>query len=230
VKAIENLLEDHRHIVAVIDAIDMSIMAAAAGQAHLPAFESALAFIQTYADGTHYTKEDRLFAACVAHTIPCAAGPVQCLLMEHEGTRMQTQRMAHAIDGIRAGDDRQWTLLLDAAARNSAITRMHIPKENLGFFPMSELMLPAAVQANLAAEFDDIDRAAGTSIQEAAAGVRRVVASAGQRAGTGRAVSHADIYRLEDARLEGILRAPIEATPATLVVVRRGGRGDARSR
>lgn len=228
--AIENLFEDHRHIVVVLDAIDMSIMAAAAGQLHLPAFESALAFIVTFADGVHYAKEERLFAACVAHTIPCAAGPVQCLLMEHEGTRMQTHRMAHAIDGIRAGDGRQWPILLDAAARYSAIVRMHIPKENLGFFPMSELMLPGAVQVNLAREFEIIDRTVGATIQEGAAGVRRTVASAGARTSTPGRVSHADIYRLEDARLEAILRTPVPEAPPTRLPINRGQRGGSQRR
>ena len=111
---------------------------------------------------------------------------------------------------------------------------MHLPKENFGFFPMSQLMLPGEVQAQLAREFEIIDRRVGLTVQEAAAGVRRTVAAAGAASGpsskSDRRVSHADIYRLEDARLQAILRTPPAAPPATHVVVNRGQRGGSRTR
>ena len=221
---IENLLDDHRHIMAVLEAIDWAVMGGVAGQRDLPLFERALRFIVTFADGIHYAKEDRLFAACVSHAVPCAVGPVQCLQMEHDGTRAQTARIAAAIESIRGGDAGQWPHLLDAAARYSAIVRVHIPKENLGFFPMSDLMLPAPARAALGAEFEAIDRSAGVSMAEAAAAVRRGAAPPSPPRTT-RPVSHVDFYRLEDPRLEAILRDPAPAPPQAHVVVRRGQRG-----
>ena len=222
---IENLLDDHRHIMAVLEAMDWAVMGGVAGQRDLPLFERALRFIETFADGIHYAKEDRLFAACLAHAIPCAVGPVQCLQMEHDGTRAQTARMAAAIEGIRGGDAGQWPHLFDAAARYSAIVRLHIPKENLGFFPMSDLMLPVPARAALGAEFEAIDRSAGVSLAEAAAAVRRTPPANPPSRPTTRRVSHVDFYRLEDPRLEAILRDPAPAPPQAHVVVRRGQRG-----
>lgn len=229
VDAIDNLFEDHRHIMAVLDVLDVAVIAALNGQLHLPVFERGLAFISTFADGAHYAKEERLFAACVVHAVPCAAGPVQCLRMEHEGSKAQTDRMARAIQQIRAGDVAHWATLLDASARYSAIVRMHIPKENLGFFPMSQMMLSTEVRATLAQEFERIDSAG--SIAAAAAGVRRaaVVAAADRKSG-GRRVSHADMYRLEDPRLPGILREIHEAPDASAVLGTRGQRGNSRLR
>jgi hemerythrin-like domain-containing protein len=168
-----NLLEDHAHILAALDAIDRALRDIPRGRRNVELFEAALAFIRDYADGAHYAKEELLFAAVLAQMSPCAAGPVGCLRLEHDATNLEADRMARAIAAIRAGDDARWFDLADAHARYAAIIRVHIPKENGGFFPMSDMLLPQPVQADLAARFAAIDRALPATFEDAARALRQ---------------------------------------------------------
>jgi len=204
-KATDNLRHDHDHILIALDAIDRALWNAARGQRSIEFFELALEFVVVYADGAHYDKEELLFAAVLAHPMPPAAGPIGCLNMEHDATRAQAARMGAALDAVRAGDASEWFALMDALVRYTTIIRVHLPKENAGFFPMSDQVLGPDVQAELLARFEAIDRALPATIQSIAASLQQrapiVVANAPVRV----EASHVDKYQLYDERLAAAL-------------------------
>lgn len=164
---LENLSRDHSHIAAALDAIDSSITAAARGWFDLRWYQQVLAFIETWSDGAHYQKEELLFGALEGAGLPRAMGPTSFLEMEHAGTRDQARRIGEAIAGIQAGRFEDRALLLDAVGRYSAIVRMHMPKEDLGYFKMSAAMLGAPMLEHLGGQFEAIDAALPESFADA---------------------------------------------------------------
>jgi hemerythrin-like domain-containing protein len=157
VKPIANLLADHANIMIALDAIEAGLRELGRGNRSLPFFEHAHMFVHVFADGAHYQKEELLFAAVKAQPVPFGGPPVAFLLMEHQSTLAESARMGTALAAIRAGNDAAWFDLAGAFARYTAIIRVHLPKENMGFFPMSENVLPPAVQTELGLQFTAID-------------------------------------------------------------------------
>lgn len=212
---IANLLDDHVHIMGAIDAIEIALRELTLGNRMLAFFEAAFEFIHTYADGAHYDKEEVLFAALLKLPAPYAGGPIACLEMEHGATRALAPQMQHAIAAIKAGNDAAWFELADAFARFAAIIRVHIPKENSGFFPMSDQVLPAPIQAELAEKFAEIDGALPMPLKDAAQALRDQVQGAAAQPAAQPAPQQApdkfsDRFLLYDPRLAGVL-AGLEA-------------------
>jgi hemerythrin-like domain-containing protein len=165
--AFDNLVEDHRQILRALDAIDARARQAG-GALDLAFFERALDFIRTFADGLHYQKEEEgLFRLLQDRGMP-KLGPIQFLEMEHEATRAQTERIAGALTALRGGDATAKGDLLDAVARFSAVVRVHIPKENLCFFPMAQMFLVGNGLEELERKFAALEAGAARSIQDAA--------------------------------------------------------------
>lgn len=206
-RALQNLYDDHDHILVALDAIDRALWHAAQGQRSLEFFEAALEFIVVFADGAHYDKEELLFAAVLAHPMPPAAVPVGCLNMEHDATRAQAGRMREALAAIRAGNAAEWFTVMDAFARYSAIIRVHVPKENSGFFPMSDSLLGEAVQTELLVKFEAIDRALPSTIQAAAAALSQKAGAITPAPPPRVERNHTDKYTLYDDRLASALAA-----------------------
>jgi len=209
-RATENLLHDHRHILSALEAVDRGLWHAARGQRSIAFFELALEFVAVYADGAHYEKEELLFAALLAHPVPMAAFPIGCLTMEHDSTRAQAARLRAGLAAVRAGDEAEWFTVTDALARYSTIIRVHLPKENTGFFPMSDQVLSPAEQAELLGRFEAIDRALPSTIEAMAAALHEQ-ASLGPNTGPTAVVpgkaekSHTDKYTMYDDRLAAAL-------------------------
>lgn len=169
-----NLIDNHRHILLALDAADEAVRDVARGHRSLSFFENLREFIHDYADGAHYDKEDLLFAAVMAQAAPAAA-PVACLDMEHHATRGQQDRLAAALEAIRKGNGDAWFDVVDATTRYVTIVRIHLPKENAGFFPMADMVLPAHVQADLVARYEEIDGKLPMSFADAAESLQQQV-------------------------------------------------------
>lgn len=211
-KPIANLLADHVNIMIALDAIEGALRELARGNRSLAFFEKAHEFIHVFADGAHYEKEELLFAAITAQPIPFGGPPVACLTMEHESTLAQSARMADALIAIRAGNEAAWFELADAFARYSAIIRVHLPKENFGFFPMSETVLPARIQDDLGLQFSAIDGALPTTFEQAAQELQqlqpgRAAPPAPPAPPRSAPAKFSDRFLLYDARLDAAMAA-----------------------
>jgi hemerythrin-like domain-containing protein len=174
--AIDRLYDEHRHIVTALEALDVALGHVNDGEPDLGFFELAVDFFRVYADGSHYEKEEKgLFAALGEKGFPGQVGPVGCLTMEHDASRAEAEQLAMAVDGIKTGAAR-WSDVALASARYSAILRVHMPKENLCFFPMARHALSPAQIAELTERFSIMDAELPALMELAAQGLKDRVA------------------------------------------------------
>jgi len=121
---IELLMEEHRLIERVLDALD-------ARTAEPARF---VAFLGEFADGQHHGKEEEiLFRAMIEAGVPQKAGPIAVMLHEHDLGRALMDELATATT---------WTPEGRRAALNySALLRQHIQKEDRILYPMAKKIL-----------------------------------------------------------------------------------------
>lgn len=220
---IENLSRDHGHITLALDAMDALNAAAALGEFALNRYEQVVDFVEIWADGAHYEKEEHLFAALASNGIPRDNGPTAFLEMEHRATLDQTERMREAILRIRAGSKHEAATVIDAVARYSAIIRMHMPKEDFGYFPMAAKMLSPAALEELGQIFDGIDAKLPATFAEAVQALLPAASPAEGVAGVGTEEPVIPLWHnAEDRQVRQILRS-MDLSPgaASLPVTRR---------
>jgi hemerythrin-like domain-containing protein len=149
--AIDLLMQEHRIIEHVLEALDRCAGAAAEGRP----IERALIgdfgdFFANFADRLHHGKEEaRLFAAMLDHGFSREDGPVGMMLLEHDEGRRHVdalRRLSHG-GGALTSDERQ--AFIDHARDFSSLLRDHILKED-------EVLYPMAVHALSAGEWDDL--------------------------------------------------------------------------
>jgi hemerythrin-like domain-containing protein len=124
VDPIELLMEEHRLIERVLDALDARVAEPA----------RFVAFFGEFADGQHHGKEEEiLFRAMIEAGVPERAGPIAVMLHEHDLGRTLMNELAAATS---------WTPEAEHAARSySALLRQHIQKEDRILYPMARKIL-----------------------------------------------------------------------------------------
>jgi hemerythrin-like domain-containing protein len=165
-KAIDTLMQEHRLIERVLDALEIAADHVTQRDPVRPGFFlDAADFIAGFADGCHHHKEeDVLFDAMGGSGAPDAGGTVDMMLEEHEQGRVFTRAMREAARRLERGDDTGRSPLLTNARRYVALLRDHIMKEDEMLFPMADELLSEPEQAELNLGIERIER------EEAAAG------------------------------------------------------------
>lgn len=145
-KSIETLMNEHRRIERVLDALETF----AGGLAHSPGGGRATVarfalFFRDFADKRHHGKEeDRLFRALVEHGFPKEHGPVAVMLAEHDEGRAHVGALAR----IGAGEGPLGAAEIGEVARHALafapLLRAHIQKEDQVLYPMAQQVLPPA--------------------------------------------------------------------------------------
>jgi hemerythrin-like domain-containing protein len=145
--AIETLMNEHRLIEQVIDALvgfaDEVRRRETTDKQELARF---VTFLRDFADRCHHGKEeDVLFAAMVKGGFPRDGGPIAVMLHEHTQGRALIRALAQKSEapGDWSGTDRQE--LAEAASGYANLLHAHIHKEDAILYPMAEQHLPAAV-------------------------------------------------------------------------------------
>lgn len=159
-KATDILMQEHRLIERVLDALEIAADHVTQRDPVRPGFFlDAADFIAGFADGCHHHKEeDVLFDAMGGSGAPEAGGAVEMMLDEHEQGRLFTRGMREAARRFEAGDDTARSPLLTNARRYIALLRDHIVKEDEMLFPMADELLSAEQQSQVVRGFDRIER------------------------------------------------------------------------
>jgi hemerythrin-like domain-containing protein len=159
--AIETLMNEHRTIERVLDALVVFAEdAQRRGGTEGEELARFVRFFREYADAAHHAKEeDVLFQAMVAHGFPRNGGPVAVMLHEHDEGRAAVG----ALDA-RAGQAAPWSdadrqEIVDVARGFSALLHAHIHKEDAVLYPMAEQHLPPDALAEVGAACDRADEA-----------------------------------------------------------------------
>lgn len=137
--ATSRLREEHRHILAVAEALDALLAEANAGRWNVEAFADCVTFIRLFADACHHGKEeDLLFPELEKAGMPRDRGPIAVMLYEHQQGRTYARYMAESLDGARGGDEKARATLRNAAAGYVNLIRGHIMKEDNVLFAMAD--------------------------------------------------------------------------------------------
>lgn len=149
--AIETLMNEHRMIERVLDAlVGFADEVRRRGTTEREELARFVTFVRDFADACHHGKEeDVLFAAMVEGGFPRDGGPIAVMLHEHDEGRALIRVLAQKAEqpeAWSAGDRQQ---LADAAAAYAALLHNHIHKEDAILYPMAEQHLPAEVMAQI---------------------------------------------------------------------------------
>lgn len=151
---VDVLTQEHRTIVAVLEAIEHEVRHLRDGRTiDEPFWRRALEFLEHFADRCHHEKEEQLlFVELERAGVPAADGPTACMRAEHEVGRRGRAAMSSALG---AADARS---LAAAAAAYVELLREHIGKEDDVLFPMAKSVLDPAAVERLRAGFAKLER------------------------------------------------------------------------
>jgi hemerythrin-like domain-containing protein len=149
--AIETLMNEHRAIERVLDAlVGFAEDTQRKGATEKEELARFITFVREYADTGHHGKEeDILFRAMVDHGFPSDGGPIAVMLHEHDQGRALV-----AVLRERAGQDGPWSdgdrqEIVEAAGAFSRMLHAHIHKEDAILYPMAEQHLPPEAMAEV---------------------------------------------------------------------------------
>ena len=163
-KGTEILMQEHRVIERVLDALETAAsQVASPGGAGPSFFIDACEFIQGFADEFHHMKEENvLFETLVQYGMPRNGGPIAVMLAEHDQGRAFARGLRTAAERWAGGDAAARADVVDHAQAYVDLLRQHIAKEENVLFVMAEQFLPLDAQELVLADFEraEQDRAA----------------------------------------------------------------------
>lgn len=155
----EILMDEHRVIERVLDAFERMLSLGVIDKAFTI---KALDFFRQFADGCHHHKEEeQLFPAMESAGTPVEAGPIGCMLHEHDLGRALLRIIDTNLDEAVAGKPAAVETVRNAAANYIQMLRLHIQKEDNILFVMAEHVLSEQTKRELLAAFDRTERAPG---------------------------------------------------------------------
>jgi hemerythrin-like domain-containing protein len=165
--AIEMLMQEHRTIEQVLDALvgfaDETVRTRRTDKMELSRF---VTFLRDFADARHHAKEEGvLFQAMARHGFPTHGGPIMVMLHEHEQGRGLIRVLAGHAGQDGPWNDRDLASLGEAARSYAALLRTHIQKEDAVLYPMAERHVPRETLDEVAEGCRRID-AAGSAVAE----------------------------------------------------------------
>jgi hemerythrin-like domain-containing protein len=158
-QAIDVLMQEHRLIERVLDALEIAAGHLDRGHTVPPAFFlEAADFIAGFADGCHHRKEEGvLFGAMIESGVPSGGGVIDMFLDEHEQGRALTRALRDAARRLQAGDASARAQVISNVRRYVALLRDHIAKEDEMLFPMADEMLSPAGQESVLTGFSRVE-------------------------------------------------------------------------
>ena len=157
--AIEVLMQEHRVIERVLDALEAAANHLDRQYPVRPAFFlEAADFIAGFADGCHHRKEEGvLFGAMITSGEPEHGGAIDMMLDEHEQGRAFTRAIRDAARRLAAGDAGASRDIVTNAKGYVALLRDHIAKEDEMLFPMADELLTQAQQEEMLRAFARVE-------------------------------------------------------------------------
>ena len=158
-RAIDELMQEHRVIEQVLDALETAAARLAHGDP-VPArfFLDVADFAAGFADGCHHRKEeDVLFPAMKRGGGAEGAGAIDVMLEEHEQGRAYVRQLREAARLLETGDSSATSRIVAAARGYAALLRDHIAKEDDMLFPMAAELIPDDAQREVLAAFERVE-------------------------------------------------------------------------
>lgn len=152
---LRSLVSEHERVLAVLSALQQFASLAAPPPAEpRETLRAFVRFFREYLDQKHHAKEeDLLFPALIAAGMPRDAGPVGCMLHEHESGRRLLAGIATISEGTGAFTELEQGMLAEFARQYVPLLTQHIAKENQMLYPMAARLLSAD-------QFEELDATA----------------------------------------------------------------------
>jgi hemerythrin-like domain-containing protein len=159
-KAIDVLMQEHRLIERVLDALEIAAGHLERSHSVPPTFFlEAADFIAGFADGCHHRKEEGvLFGAMIESGVPTGGGVIEMMLEEHEQGRALTRALRDAARRLQAGDAPARAQVVSNVRGYVALLRDHIAKEDEMLFPMADELFSPARQERVLEGFERVER------------------------------------------------------------------------
>jgi hemerythrin-like domain-containing protein len=162
ITATQNLENDHKHILRLIDVMIAMVKLPEANVSHL---EEVVDLIRNFADGLHHAKEEAyLFPKLAEKGFSLQQGPVAVMLMDHEQGRAYVKGMAESILLYKTGQESALNHVYANMAGYSDLLINHISKENNVLFRMADNVFTTENQRSLLDQFEVIDTGAVTGV------------------------------------------------------------------
>lgn len=124
-------------------------------------------FLRTFADRCHHGKEETcLFPKLESKGIPPRGCPLGALKAEHEAGRKLVSQLAE-VSKSYIEDGSESETLSSTLTSLVELYKGHIWKEDYLLFPMTQKVLSSAEQAELSAQFADVESRIGTDVHVA---------------------------------------------------------------
>jgi hemerythrin-like domain-containing protein len=164
---IEVLVNEHRLIEGVLDAIEARLQASTQGPFAADFFREALDSLTNFADGCHHYKEEQcLFPMLTARGMPREDGPVGMMLHEHDEGRGYLAAVRQNLEQARAGSPAAAEAVRENAEVYIHLLRQHIFKENNVLFQMARNLLSSADMQKLSEQYEGLEREKGAGVHE----------------------------------------------------------------
>jgi hemerythrin-like domain-containing protein len=159
-KATEILMEEHRVIERVLNALERASNRLSQGEdVYLRFFTGTTVFIKGFADGCHHQKEEAiLFPALVENGLSKESGPVAMMLAEHEEGRNLAQRLRQSTERYQSGNIKARDEMVLSSLEYVKLLRQHIYKEDNVVFPLADKIIPPEQQDSIAKAFERFER------------------------------------------------------------------------
>jgi hemerythrin-like domain-containing protein len=159
--AIETLMNEHRAIERVLDAlVGFAEDAQRKGATDKDELGRFVTFVREYADAGHHGKEeDILFRVMVDHGFPKHGGPIAVMLQEHDQGRGLVGILRARAAQAEPWSDADRQEIVEAAGAFSRMLHAHIHKEDAILYPMAEQHLPPEALAQVGAACEEFEAA-----------------------------------------------------------------------
>jgi hemerythrin-like domain-containing protein len=157
---IETLMNEHRFIESVLDALESYTGRLATSADTDPAdLAKFVRFIGEFADRCHHGKEeDILFETMIENGFPREAGPIAVMMFEHVEGRRYVGILSDAVDHSASWSDEDRGRIRRAAMGYAELLRAHIMKEDQILYPAAESRLGGRVMEDIGRRFDQFER------------------------------------------------------------------------
>jgi hemerythrin-like domain-containing protein len=159
VETTRSLREEHRLILAVLDALEVAVRRAeSSGRVRREVFGPFVEFFRGFADRCHHGKEeDRLFPCLERCGVPREGGPIGVMLEEHRLGRGHVRAMGEALEAAEGGDAGAAGAVLAHARDFLELLRDHIRKEDHVLFEIADRVVPEDDRRSLARAYEEAE-------------------------------------------------------------------------
>jgi hemerythrin-like domain-containing protein len=158
-KAIDTLMNEHRVIEKVMNALETLVGRVQAGQpVERQTISQFAAFFKNFADKCHHGKEeDLLFAKLIEHGFPRDQGPLAVMFFEHQAGRSHVGALGEIGIGSEPLSEAEKEQFILNANGFVSLLQNHILKEDRILYPLALESIPVDEMERLAKQFDEFE-------------------------------------------------------------------------